>query len=337
MIAWTVPGVLVFYARQLLAPVEYSLFYPIYPIAHFSLRHVAEPLLLLAMVAGFLLLLARQFKPLTRGPLAFAALLLVVPLVPVLNLNAFQFEDFEHDRYAYLPSAGLCLLAATAAARWGPRWNPGSRIWPTAALGSVFVAAAAGLAYVTVETSGVWADNVTLFGHAVEVAPDSNIAADFLANELIAEQRFTDALPPLQRELLSDRKKAESIPMLYEAIGLCYIGVGQLDEAEAYLYRAISLDPTQHIAHMYLAQVEKRRGRLPEAEAQAREALRLRPQVTPRLSAYHGELARILQLEGNLKGALAEYEAELREDPASVEGRQQLQEIEEQTSRGVHR
>lgn len=332
MMAWTAPGVLVFYARQLLAPFEYSLFYPIYPLAHFSWRYTGEPLLLIAVAAVFLLWIAWRSKPVTRGPLAFAALLLVLPIVPVLNLNAFTFDDFEHDRYVYLPSAGLCLLAAVVAAGWITSRAPGSRMWPKAALGVAFAAAAAGLAYVNLENSGVWADNVSLFGHATEVAPDSFVAAEYYANELLTQQRFSDALPLFQKVLLSERAVEEPIDLLYEPIAVCYIGLGQLDEAEGYLYRAISLKPATHIAHIYLAQIEKRRGHLPEAEAQAREAIRLRPAPTPKLSAYHGELAQILELEGNLKGARAEYEAEVREDPASVEGRQRLQEFDE---RGV--
>jgi hypothetical protein len=63
-----------------------------------------------------------------------------------------------------------------------------------------------------------------------------------------------------------------------------------------------------------------------------REAIRLRPQATPRLSAYHGELAQILELEGNLKDARVEYEAQLRENPASAEGRQKIEELERQAS-----
>ena len=332
MMAWTAPGVLVFYARQLLAPFEYSLFYPIYPVAHFSLRRAGVPLLLIATAAGLLLWIVRRSKPVTRGPLSFAALLLVVPIIPVLNLNAFTFDDFEHDRYAYLPSAGLCLLAAVAAGRWMSSRAPGSRVWPKAAVGAAFAAAAAGLAYVNLENSGVWADNVSLYGHAAEVAPASFVAVEYYANELLTQQRFSDALPLFQKVLLSGGAVAEPIESLYEPIAVCYIGLGQLDEAEGYLYRAISLKPATHIAHIYLAQIEKRRGRLPEAEAQAREAIRLRPAPTPKLSAYHGELAQILALEGNLEGARAEYAAEVREDPASVEGRQRLRELEQRGS-----
>jgi hypothetical protein len=332
MMVLTAPGVLVFYLRQLLAPFEYSLFYPIFPLAHFSWRYTGEPLLLIAMAAVFLVWIVWQSKPASRGSMAFAALLLVVPILPVLNLNAFTFDDFQHDRYVYLPSAGLCLLAAVAAARWmnsRETASPGPRMWPKFALGAACAAVAAGLAYVNLENSGVWADNVSLYAHAAEVAPESVIASEYLANELLTQQRFSDALPLFQKALLNERAIAEPIELLYEPIGLCYIGLGQLEEAEGYLYRAISLKPTTHVARIYLAQVERRRGNLPEAETQARAAIRLRPGATPKLSGYHGELAQILELEGNLKGARAEYEAELREDPASVEARQRLQELDE--------
>jgi tetratricopeptide (TPR) repeat protein len=186
---------------------------------------------------------------------------------------------------------------------------------------------------VNLENSSVWADDLSLFSHAVEVAPDSLIANEYLANALLRQGRFADALPLYQEALLSGKANDEPTnQLLYVPIGICYIGLGQLDEAEGYFYRALSLDPAAHTAHSYLSRIEERRGRLPEAEAHAREALRLRPHATPELSTYHGELAQILELEGNLKGARAEYEAEVREDPASVEGRQRLQELEQQAS-----
>jgi tetratricopeptide (TPR) repeat protein len=329
IMVWTEPSLLVFYLRQLLTPFQYSLFYSMYPVVHFSSRRVAEPLLLLAVAMVFLLLIARQSKS-----LAFAALLLVVPIVPTLNLNAFMFDNFAHDRYLYLPSAGLCLLAAAAAAHWIYSEESGARMWLKAALAIAFAAAAAGLAYVNLENSGVWADNLSLFSHAVEVAPESIIAHEYLANELMTQQRFADALPEFQNALLSGAVVDETTnQLLYEPIGLCYLGLGQLDEAEGYLYRAISLDPKVHFAHLYLSLIEERRGRLPEAEKQAREALRLRPGATPKLSTFHSELAQILEEEGNLQGARAEYEAELQEDPASVDGRQRLQDLDERISR----
>jgi tetratricopeptide (TPR) repeat protein len=325
-IASTIPSLLVFYLRQLLAPFEYSMFYPIYAVTHFSLRRTAEPLMLLAMAALALLLIGRRSKS-----LAFAALLFVVPIAPTLNLSAFLFDNFAHDRYVYLPSAGLCLLMAILAAGWMQSSHVLHKdVLHPAVLGGVFVAAAVWLAYVNLQNSGVWTDDLSLFTHAVEVAPDNIMAREYLANALLRQQRYTDALPLFQEALLRGQPTDEATnQLLYVPIAICYIGLGQSDQAEGFLYRAISLDPAAHVPHFYLALIEESRGRWSEAEAHAREALRLRPAATPELSAYHGELGRILENEGNPQAALAEYRAQVREDPASAEARKHLEEIEQ--------
>jgi hypothetical protein len=45
--------------------------------------------------------------------LLIGTLLLVLPLLLMLNLNAMNPADFLHGRYTYLPLAGLMLLLAT--------------------------------------------------------------------------------------------------------------------------------------------------------------------------------------------------------------------------------
>jgi tetratricopeptide (TPR) repeat protein len=183
---------------------------------------------------------------------------------------------------------------------------------------------------VSLQNSGVWNDDISLFSHAVEVAPDSVIAHEYLANALIRQQRYIDALPLFQQALVNGQPTDEvTNQLLYVPIAICYIGLGQFDLAEGYLYRAISLDAALHVPHFYLALIEEGRGHLPEAEAQAREALRLRPGATPELSAYHGQLGRILENEGNPQAALVEYRAQVREDPASEEGLKHLRQMEE--------
>ncbi len=46
--------------------------------------------------------------------LVIGTLLLVLPILPALHLNALNPGDFLHGRYTYLPSAGLMVLVATA-------------------------------------------------------------------------------------------------------------------------------------------------------------------------------------------------------------------------------
>lgn len=315
MIAATMPGTVVFYLRQLLLPIQYSMFYPVYASAQFASRQTLLAMPIVVLAAGALLWLAWRSKA-----FAFAALLLVLPVLPVLNFAPFSIYDFVHDRYLYLASAGLCLILAMAAARWMERW-------PLALRGGALGVVVAALSYVTVVFSGTWNDTLSVYAHAMQVAPDSPAAAQYLANELLTQQRFSEALPLFQTLLLMGFNN------VYEPIVLCYIGMEDYDRAEAYAYREMTLDPKAHTVHIYLAEIEERLGHLAAAETQAREAIRLRPRSTPHLSGYRGELGKILELEGNAAGARAEYEAEIQEDPASTEGRERLLQMDERKAR----
>lgn len=274
MLLGTIPSVLAFYLHQLLVPLDYSLFYPIAPIATFGWSQTIKPLLELAAAAAVLLWLARQSRE-----FAFSVLLLVLPILPVLNLRAFAFDDFQHDRYLYVPSAGLCLLLALAGARFLRR--------EAIAAGLVAICAG-GLAYVTIQYRGYWSNGLTLYSHAIEAAPDSMLAAEYMAGELLTRQQFADALPLYQKIVLKDARVS-----IYENISNCYLGLQEFDRAIAFLEQAISVFPHDPAPHYYLAQVYMRQAKWKDAEAEAREAIRMQPYASPILAVYHGRLGDI--------------------------------------------
>jgi len=92
----------------------------------FSVHEVLLPLLKVmcaaAILAGGLLWVLRKSRRELSEPeaghvtsaLVAGTLLLVLPLLLTLNLNALNPGDFLHGRYTYLPLAGLMLLLATA-------------------------------------------------------------------------------------------------------------------------------------------------------------------------------------------------------------------------------
>lgn len=313
MLLGTLPSAGLFYLRQLLLPIQYSLFYPIAPIATFGWSQTILPVLVIAL---FLLLLYGLAR-LSRA-FAFAALLLVIPLLPVFNFRAFAFDDFQHDRYLYLPSAGLCLVIALAAARF--LRSPAVRIAALAALCAAF-------AYANLQFSGYWADNLSLYTHASQVAPESDIAAEYLGGELLAQQRFADALPLFQKVLFHDGRMS-----IYENLAMCYLGLDDYSRASAFLSQTMTLFPRAHEPHFFMAQLYQRQGQLSEAEAEARQALRLRPEASPVLAKYHGRLASILADENQYPAALAEYQQELKENPFAQEARDAIEQL---RARGV--
>jgi tetratricopeptide (TPR) repeat protein len=297
----TWPIVLCFYFRQLLWPFQYTIFPHLDLVTSWSSARFFLPLAAVIVIGLGLAWISRQSL---RA--AFCILLLLLTLAPVLNLWAFPKDDFLHDRYIYLPSAGLCLLAALGLRRLGPKH---SRLQTGLAL-----SLAGFLAVLTVRASPIWHDNFTMLTHAVQVAPASSTARLFLAGAFSEEGRSAEALPILKEALAAALTRGQEAYQFYLNIASCYESLGEYEEAAQYLEDAITQWPDKPGAYIALAIVNVRRNRLDEAEADVRrELLVQKGHSTPR--EYHYSLGRILEAKGNWQGALAEYDAELRAYP----------------------
>ena len=305
----TAPRVLAFYLFHLFLPTEHSLFYPITPVRELGSTNFFIPLLTVAVAAAALLWISR------RSPLAaFSSALLIVPILPVLNLRAFPFDDFLHDRYIYLAIAGFSMLIALAI-RAVSRGRP----WLFQA---IVLAHALVLSTITLRTSLYWRDDVTLFSHAVAVAPESGIAQSYLGEALVHEKRWAEALPLLKAALVG-------YPMEYSltnAVAHCYIGLGDYTQAAAWLHDAIAMKPQYSESYLNLGMLELHQGRVADAEAHVRRALQLRRRsdASPEFDRYHFALGVVLEQKGDLASALAEYQAELNENPRADDVRDRM-------------
>ncbi len=320
LVAMTLPSVLLFYLRQLAIPLDgYSFIHPLEAVRQFSVAHVVLPAAVVLAAAALLVWVAR------RGPAAaFGVMLLALPLLPVLNLPAFAFDDIVHDRYLYLPSAGLCLLLAM-----GIRSIPVFEAPRKGVLLGVVIAGVAGaLSFVTIETTAYWADDLALYSRAVEVAPASTIALEYLAGTLVQQQRCSDALPLLNRALALDMGN----PDLYTKIAGCQESLDNWEQAEEYLRQAIDVFPRLADGYAALTAVDLHRGNLAEAEAHMRRALQLRLPSSALYFGYHARLGQILEREGNDADALGEYQAELSENPGSEEAQGQVRTLEQRVN-----
>jgi protein O-mannosyl-transferase len=304
MMIGTWPMTLSFYLRQLLIPFQYSLFYPIAPVQDFGLTEAVLHLLPVLLAAGALVWISRR-----SAVNAFCAALLVLPILPVLNLRAFALDDFLHDRYLYIPSVGLCILAAIAFEKLIPQTRPRE---------AALLAVAGVLALVCVQTSAFWKDNLTLYSRAIEVAPKSVTTARYLGEELVERERWNDALNLLNPALLNHPSIDDAYDINIQ-IAKCYFGLGDVDQAVSRFQDAILVAPRLPIAYLDLAMIEVKRNLLQQADAHMRLALQFRPTYSPLFERYHYRLARILEMEGQLNGALQEYQAELEERPGATD------------------
>jgi tetratricopeptide (TPR) repeat protein len=302
----TWPSMMLFYSKQLIWPATMSEHHYLPYVTYLSVRRLVLPVLLLSAAT---IALARWLrKDRTAG---FASALLVIPILPVLDLRAFAGGEFVHDRYLYLPSVGFCLLVVLA-------WK---RLWPrVSVLHLVPLLAIVGLlSYRTIRESGFWHDDLLLFQRAYEVAPQHPLASQDLAAALMMRGRPADALPYYERAFSLGARS----PELAYGMGRAYFDLEDWDRAAGYFRQARQDNPNNSNYLLFVGLSDLRLGHLQDAEAEIREAIRIRPSIAADPGRYHLALAEILVRQGNLSGALAEYVAELEENPNSERAQQQ--------------
>ena len=140
-----------------------------------SAAYWAAPLLLGALVA------VSGWRVASRRTAALGFLLFFLPFLPASNL-LFPTGTIFAERLAYLPSAGLCVIAAAAIAGRAP----GLRSLSPARL-SALAAAVLLLAARTIVRNPVWESDESLFTNLIRVAPGSAKAHYDFAYMSVAE------------------------------------------------------------------------------------------------------------------------------------------------------
>jgi tetratricopeptide (TPR) repeat protein len=275
--------------------------------------------LALAGLAAGAFLLRRRAPAASFGIGFFLLSWLVTSNVPLLIGTIFG------ERLLYLPSAGACLVAAsalTAAARRMP-----VRGAVTAA--TIVLLAAGGTR--TWSRNRDWKDNQTLFASAAATSPRSCKALNAYASELLTAGRPRDALPWAERALAV----FPPYPDAHETIAgsLRILANDERDPTRrAELRRQAGLHLTQAIESMRapadrqaLSYAWNARGGLALGEGDAQRAqsdfeksLALAPRYVPSLIG----LGVALMKSGQTEAASKQFERALAEDPGNLEARQ---------------
>ena len=249
-LSWS--ATLSFYVKVLLWPLRSHAFADPTEINAFSVRGVLGPAL---AVCGATLALsaalfwawrkARAHPPREligiRCALVLGTLILVLPIVLALNLNALNPGDFLHGRYTYLPLAGLTLLLATG-------WHLAERQRAPLLLAAGLLVVAFGV--LTVKQENEWQDDLTVFTAAHQIAPHNVPVALSLARahvqaalDLGEKGRCDQALPVFDdviREYPQDW-------YAWAGRGECLIQLNDLSKAEESLHRAADLSHSPQV------------------------------------------------------------------------------------------
>jgi len=255
LLSW--PATLWFYVKVLLWPDHSRAFADPTLAQRFSFRGVIMPGLGVACAVAILALALiwawkkarRDLPPQDTANLEYAlvigTLLLVLPILLTLDLNALNPGDSLHGRYTYLPSAGLMLVLAT--------------VWHLSGKLRVPLLCACGLLAVVftvlvVSQEKQWKDDLTVFTVAHELAPHNAPVAKNLADahvqvalQLADDGRCSEAMPVFQQV-------SQEYPQDWYAwagLGDCFVQLNNLPKAEESLRRAAELSHDSRVMQQW--------------------------------------------------------------------------------------
>ena len=296
------------------------------------------PFAALAVLALFVWI--RKHDPLARVGVAF----LLLPMIPAIPLPPFV-GSFAEDRAAYLPSVGLCLLAASLFT-WGmellPRWK---RAVPAVGLALAVLAA-----YGTVVRQPIWRENVTLLRDAAKADPTDPQPYLELARHFQSTGNLQASLAALDQALALDPSNQPASAARVAVLSR----LGRHEESVKAAQEAITLDPKDAVSHANLSDALIQEGKSEEGVKAASRAVELdstlvdgwynlgvaraaQHDVPGAIQAYEQTLAlapnhvmamnnlgALLGVQGRLEEARAIYEKLVVQAPASLEAHMNL-------------
>jgi Flp pilus assembly protein TadD len=266
------------------------------PPGHWPAMQVIGALVLLILGTVPILLYLRRCPYLFVGWFWFLGTL--VPTIGLIQVGAQSMAD----RYTYIPSIGFFIVCV-----WGwaeflqthPRWKNISF--------SLFGAALIGCILATSIQIGYWRSNIDLCLHAMDVSPDSYVAANNLGKAfelngdkvraLVMYRRAVELEPRFPQsqfnyalalfdygqtnDAVSHLQAAARLeshdPEIQHALGMIFIQHNYFADAANCFTNVLSAQPASATDHFDLACTLANLGHFTAAAAQFREALRLNP------------------------------------------------------------
>jgi Flp pilus assembly protein TadD len=249
----------------------------------------------------------------------------LISLLPVIGIVQVGSHGMA-DRYTYIPLIGAFIIISWSLDTAVLRWNRSKTGLLLLGCGMII-----GCFAVSSTQIGYWRDYKTLFKHAGQVTEQNHIACNNLAVISYREGEVDEAIRYLKQaiEIKSDYRDAWlNLGVAYlskkrhEEAVICFRNVvtldpatvknrvilavalkyaGQADASADEFLQVLVRDPGHGEAHSYLGMIRSEQGRLGDAEAHLREALR----VQPHSAEAHHNLGLVLAGRGRTNDALA--------------------------------
>lgn len=288
----------VIYIGKMFWPARLAVIYP-YPDAYAVWKIIAAA----ALLMGIFILISTQIR--RRPYLAVGWLWYFGTLVPVIGLLQLGIQAHA-DRYTYVPLIGLYIMFAWGVAEIVSRWRLNLGIVAPVAI--VFLLA---LIVTSRSQAGYWANDITLFSHALKLTKKNFKAHNNLAAAYTAQGRYDEALlhMTIAVELSSHN------PNSANNLGYIQMQLGRYAEAIRNFRRTLDLNPKHLDAHRNLALALKMTGKSNKAVDHYKIAIDLAPDNKDVLN----DLANVMVEQRRLPQALSYYAKALSLEPNDPE------------------
>ncbi|MEI6083198.1 MAG: tetratricopeptide repeat protein [Verrucomicrobiota bacterium] len=292
---------LVFYVWKLAWPAWLS---PFYPLGEWNDLRQPEFIVPAVLIVGVTALLVGGWRRWPAGAAAgLAYLAWVLPVSGVLQAGGQAVAD----RFAYLPVVPALLLMA------------GGLVWLRQRLGGlgkgVLLVAVGGhliwLCARTQEQIPVWQDDVTLWQAVIAHYPNSPVEHRFVAQALIGQERFAEALPYAEISFQQQTGDAESRKLLgavYHDIAVSFVKQREFGKCLPVARRAVELNGADAVARAAVGLSLLKLGQPAEAARELEQVVQQRadlPAVHYNLACAYAGLGRLPAAAEMLRLAVA--------------------------------
>jgi tetratricopeptide (TPR) repeat protein len=289
------------YLWKMIWPLNLAIFYP-YP-KHFNTALVALYFLFLICVTMIVIKFLRKFPYLVTGWFWYLGTL--IPVIGIVQVGSQSMAD----RYTYIPSIGIFIIASWGLTDIFRRWNYGGRV----ALSILSAGVLGFLSYSTYIQISTWKNSETLYSHALGVTSDNYLAYNNLGVALYNRGDVDSAI----------RHYQESLKIKLNYINAhCNLGIALTKEkkyTEAFIHyrECLRIEPGYSEAYYNMGVAFSEMGRKDEAIKQYLEALK----NNSNHENAHNNLGLLLAEKGNLNEAIQHYLKALRVNPDNTRTR----------------
>jgi tetratricopeptide (TPR) repeat protein len=303
----------VIYVYKTIWPARLAVFYP-HPNDTLPTWEVIFAATVLLAISATVIVLRRARPYLFTG--WFWYLCMLIPVIGLVQVG----EQGYADRYMYLPSIGLFLIAVWFGADALTIWKYGSRVAVAVAVIVVFA-----MTWTACIQASYWRNSETLWNHALAVTIDNDFAHNNLGYLCVDHGELERAISHFEEAAQIRSGK----PDPHYSVGSAFVEMnladalsrkGQSDQAMVHYEQALKLQPNYADAYYNRGNVLLTQGRIAEAIADLETAI----QIQPEHADAHTCLGNALLREGAVGEAIAHYDKALALAPQDPHSRNNL-------------